>query len=72
MFDRETREFALAPKPCLGFSTKVDTGRGPGMIRTCGTWFRKPLLYPLSYGANSKSLPINGFENSRRFGYQRQ
>ena len=24
---------------------------GPGMIRTCGTWFRKPLLYPLSYGA---------------------
>jgi hypothetical protein len=22
---------------------------GPGMIRTCGTWFRKPLLYPLSY-----------------------
>jgi hypothetical protein len=21
----------------------------PGRIRTCGTWFRKPLLYPLSY-----------------------
>jgi hypothetical protein len=29
---------------------------GPGMIRTCGTWFRKPLLYPLSYGARSLSL----------------
>src|SRR3954453_19648122 len=23
---------------------------GPGRIRTCGTRFRKPLLYPLSYG----------------------
>ena len=30
---------------------------GPGMgqgasgrIRTCGTWYRKPVLYPLSYG----------------------
>jgi hypothetical protein len=34
---------------------------GPGMIRTCGTWFRKPLLYPLSYGANRKSLPIKDF-----------
>ena|GEM_PF-4239408 len=22
----------------------------PGMIRTCDTWFRKPVLYPLSYG----------------------
>jgi hypothetical protein len=21
----------------------------PGMIRTCDQWFRKPLLYPLSY-----------------------
>jgi hypothetical protein len=24
---------------------------GPGRIRTCDTRFRKPLLYPLSYGA---------------------
>ena len=22
----------------------------PGRIRTCGTWYRKPVLYPLSYG----------------------
>lgn len=22
----------------------------PGRIRTCGLWFRKPSLYPLSYG----------------------
>jgi hypothetical protein len=28
----------------------------PGRIRTCGTWFRKPLLYPLSYGGNAGSL----------------
>ena len=25
--------------------------RGPGMIRTCDARFRKPTLYPLSYGA---------------------
>ena len=24
---------------------------GPGMIRTCDARFRKPTLYPLSYGA---------------------
>ena len=28
------------------------------MIRTCGTWFRKPLLYPLSYGAVMKDLGL--------------
>ncbi len=22
----------------------------PGRIRTCGTWIRNPMLYPLSYG----------------------
>ena len=27
---------------------------GPGRIRTCGTRFRKPLLYPLSYGAREE------------------
>ena len=26
-------------------------GGGPERIRTSDTWFRKPLLYPLSYGA---------------------
>ena len=25
---------------------------GPDRNRTCDTWFRKPLLYPLSYGAS--------------------
>ncbi len=25
-------------------------GSAPGMTRTCDTRFRKPLLYPLSYG----------------------
>lgn len=28
----------------------MDAG-GPERIRTSDTWFRKPLLYPLSYGA---------------------
>src|SRR5918912_552365 len=26
--------------------------RAPGRIRTCGTRFRKPMLYPLSYGGS--------------------
>ena len=30
---------------CLGFSS------APGMNRTCDLRFRKPLLYPLSYGS---------------------
>ena len=25
-------------------------GGASGRIRTCGTWYRKPVLYPLSYG----------------------
>ena len=38
----------------------------PGRIRTCDSWFRKPLLYPLSYegmvagplpGPRSSSVP---------------
>ncbi len=31
---------------------------GPETIRTSDTWFRKPLLYPLSYGASG--LQISG------------
>ena len=37
---------------------------GPDRIRTCDTWFRKPLLYPLSYGA----LPIKGLTRVVRQG----
>ena len=33
---------------------------GPDRIRTCDTWFRKPLLYPLSYGA-SQPLQTSGY-----------
>ena len=25
-------------------------GSAPGRIRTCDSWYRKPVLYPLSYG----------------------
>lgn len=28
----------------------------PGMTRTCDTRFRKPLLYPLSYGGAAQSI----------------
>src|SRR5690606_171369 len=34
--------------PPLAYS--LFTAGAPGRIRTCGTRFRKPLLYPLSYG----------------------
>src|SRR5664280_1949799 len=30
----------------------------PGRIRTCGTRFRKPLLYPLSYGGARRSVKV--------------
>jgi hypothetical protein len=29
---------------------------GPGRIRTCGTRFRKPLLYPLSYEGGGRGM----------------
>ena len=36
-------------------------GRGrkgaSGRIRTCGTWYRKPVLYPLSYGGIGPAGP---------------
>src|SRR5690606_33539334 len=33
---------------------RVDDPFGaPGRIRTCDTWSRKPVLYPLSYGGES-------------------
>ena len=36
----------------------------PGRTRTCGTRFRKPLLYPLSYrGGNNKHLSIAEIRN---------
>jgi hypothetical protein len=28
----------------------------PGRNRTCGTWIRNPLLYPLSYGGENLTL----------------
>ena len=34
----------------IGVSSPQITGGAPGRSRTCGTRFRKPLLYPLSYG----------------------
>jgi hypothetical protein len=33
----------------LLWCAKENRSGAPGRIRTCGTWFRKPLLYPLSY-----------------------
>jgi hypothetical protein len=32
----------------------------PGRIRTCGTRYRKPVLYPLSYGGMHRSAAQTG------------
>jgi hypothetical protein len=34
---------------CRSAKISADLVGAPGRIRTCGTRFRKPLLYPLSY-----------------------
>ncbi len=39
-------------RQCLG----TDLGGALGRIRTCGTRFRKPLLYPLSYEGGTCGL----------------
>src|SRR6478752_3282439 len=39
---RKPREIAPLPRPRMTSA--------PGRIRTCDTWLRRPLLYPLSYG----------------------
>jgi hypothetical protein len=31
-------------------AVRVFVAGASGRIRTCGTWYRKPVLYPLSYG----------------------
>ena len=36
----------------------VITG-APGKDRTCGTWIRNPMLYPLSYGGQDCLLKIH-------------
>jgi hypothetical protein len=35
----------------------ADHEGAPGVIRTPDSWFRKPLLYPLSYGGLVGSVP---------------
>ena len=39
---QKPREIAPLPRPRMTSA--------PGRIRTCDTWLRRPLLYPLSYG----------------------
>jgi hypothetical protein len=40
----------------LFFSRKFyKTAGAPGKNRTCGTWIRNPMLYPLSYGGGRTS-----------------
>jgi hypothetical protein len=43
---------------CSARAFLLDSRMGaPGTIRTCDTRFRKPMLYPLSYGGTLPILP---------------
>jgi hypothetical protein len=44
------------PEPAVRKSDIRWSCSAPGRIRTCGTRFRKPLLYPLSYGGARRSV----------------
>ena len=44
----------MASSFILNSSTSADT---PGRIRTCDPRFRKPMLYPLSYGGAPSQYP---------------
>ena len=41
----------------------------PGVNRTPGQWFRKPLLYPLSYGG--KFVFITGYYATKKIVYDK-
>ena len=56
--NKSSRHQGITPSQCPhrpsvqgGKSTQISA---PGRIRTCDTWFRKPLLYPLSYGGTDR------------------
>ena len=46
-----------------------------GRIRTCGTWYRKPVLYPLSYGGRrrrtARALRLPGGTGAEETGRRR-
>src|SRR5664279_1544208 len=46
------------PEPAVRKSDIRWSCSAPGRIRTCGTRFRKPLLYPLSYGGARRSVRL--------------
>ncbi len=51
--DRKT--CAPQPPPTCGCERSSVTG-APGRNRTCDTWFRKPVLYPLSYRGGTSTV----------------
>ena len=45
---------AREPTRAAALLSQTDSVPGAsGRIRTCGTWYRKPVLYPLSYGGRT-------------------
>ena len=51
MAHKQVVDFCTA-SPLNGLAVQPTPARGPGRIRTCDARFRKPTLYPLSYGAD--------------------
>ena len=51
MAHKQVVDFCSA-SPLNGLAVQPTPARGPGRIRTCDARFRKPTLYPLSYGAD--------------------
>lgn len=49
----------------VGRAPRLGEARGaPSRIRTCDTRFRKPLLYPLSYGGHGQPIPLRGYRSA--------
>ena len=49
------RRAVVSLRTVASFCKRSELDSAPGRIRTCDTWFRKPVLYPLSYGGLLKS-----------------
>ena len=45
----------------------MDIAGAPGKDRTCGTWIRNPLLYPLSYGGMTENWLYSSIKRILKF-----
>jgi hypothetical protein len=56
-----TRVFAVFSDDCVSVREAHRTINTPGRDRTCDLRFRKPSLYPLSYGGGTSAVPTARF-----------